>query len=242
MSKILEALENAQTDAHGGGPRSEEIGPRDGFVRDDPPVAAGQSRVSLDEEMVGLYQRLDALLPSGTTRTLEFIASREGEGTSTVAGEFARVSAARFKQRVLLLMMDVRSPAATPLGRGPEAGAPDAAEQAERRGRLDIAPLPPACLAVAYRGDSSEPAATWAHLRSAYDLILVDAPPATTSPQGLAVSRQVDGVVLVIEAEDTRWPVAERVRQSIERSGGRVLGVVLNKRRYHIPRWVYQRL
>jgi Mrp family chromosome partitioning ATPase len=73
-------------------------------------------------------------------------------------------------------------------------------------------------------------------------LILVDAPPATTSPQGLAVCRQVDGVVLVLAAEDTRRPVAERVKQSIERSGGRLLGIVLNKRQYHIPRCVYERL
>jgi Mrp family chromosome partitioning ATPase len=56
------------------------------------------------------------------------------------------------------------------------------------------------------------------------------------------VSRQVDGVVLVLAAEDTRWPVAERVKESIERSGGRVLGIVLNKRRYHIPPCIYRRL
>jgi len=49
-------------------------------------------------------------------------------------------------------------------------------------------------------------------------------------------------VVLVLAAEETRWPVAERVKDNIERSGGRVLGIALNKRRYHIPAFVYQRL
>jgi hypothetical protein len=32
------------------------------------------------------------------------------------------------------------------------------------------------------------------------------------------------------------------VKQSIERSGGRVLGVVLNKRQCHIPHFIYKRL
>ena len=242
MSKILKALEHAEADARegrywnlaaseGAGAHSSGVSGPDGF-----------SPVNLEEEMIGLHQRLDALLPEGPCRALEFIGSRDGEGTSTVIAEFARVSATRFGQRVLLLQSDRPERAGRGGGGEPDRTVADAAPVPAGSGTLDIAPLPPACLAVAHGGDSPGPAATWARLRSAYDLILVDAPPATTSPQGLAVSRQVDGVVLVIAAEDTRWPVAERVRQSIERSGGRVLGVVLNKRRYHIPRWVYQRL
>jgi Mrp family chromosome partitioning ATPase len=52
----------------------------------------------------------------------------------------------------------------------------------------------------------------------------------------------VDGVVLVVEAEKTRWPVAENVRDKIKGSGGNILGIVLNKRRYYIPEWVYKKL
>jgi Mrp family chromosome partitioning ATPase len=52
----------------------------------------------------------------------------------------------------------------------------------------------------------------------------------------------VDGVVLVVEAEKTRWPVAETVRDKIKNSGGNILGIVLNKRRYYIPDWIYNKL
>jgi Mrp family chromosome partitioning ATPase len=193
------------------------------------------SRVSMGEEMVALRQRIDALFPDQPSRAIEFIGSREGEGTSTVVGEFARVSAAQFGQRVLLLEMDPHGGGEGGPGLGPN-------DAVAGGGRLDIARLPQEFLAASPAADSPGPAATWQGLRAAYDLILVDAPPATTSSQGLTVSRQVDGVVLVLAAEDTRWPVAERVKESIERSGGRVLGIVLNKRQYHIPPCIYRRL
>jgi len=45
-----------------------------------------------------------------------------------------------------------------------------------------------------------------------------------------------------VEAERTRWEVAENARKSIKSGNGNVLGVVLNKRRYHIPNWLYKRL
>jgi Mrp family chromosome partitioning ATPase len=82
----------------------------------------------------------------------------------------------------------------------------------------------------------------WKKLKPRFDLILVDSPPATTSTDGLAMSSKVEGTVLVVEAEKTRWPVAENVRDRIKRSGGNILGMVLNKRKYYIPGFIYKRL
>jgi Mrp family chromosome partitioning ATPase len=73
-------------------------------------------------------------------------------------------------------------------------------------------------------------------------LILIDSPPATISSDGLAISKKVDGVVLVLEAENTRWPIVESVKSLIERNGGNLLGMVFNKRRYYIPDSIYRRL
>jgi Mrp family chromosome partitioning ATPase len=235
LEEILEALSHAPADA-----RAEEVRPEAAAAwRVTPHHAVSSSalfsRVSMGEEMVALRQRIDVLFPDHPNRAIEFIGSREGEGTSTVVDEFARVSATRFGQRVLLLELDPRGREERRHGLGSNGTVAGA-------GRLDIAPLPQEFLAASTAGGSPGPAATWRRLRAAYDLILVDAPPATTSPQGLAVSRQVDGVVLVLAAEDTRRPVAERVKQSIERSGGRVLGIVFNKRQYHIPPCIYRRL
>jgi Mrp family chromosome partitioning ATPase len=52
----------------------------------------------------------------------------------------------------------------------------------------------------------------------------------------------MDGVVLVLEADKTRKPVAENLKNQIVQNGGNLLGMVFNNRRYHIPEAVYRRL
>ncbi|MDH3602649.1 MAG: cobalamin biosynthesis protein CobQ, partial [Candidatus Tectomicrobia bacterium] len=67
-------------------------------------------------------------------------------------------------------------------------------------------------------------------------------PPVTVSADGLAIVRKVDGVVLVVEAENTRWPVVQSVKDRIIKARGNLLGIVFNKRQYHIPPFLYNRL
>jgi protein-tyrosine kinase len=49
-------------------------------------------------------------------------------------------------------------------------------------------------------------------------------------------------VVLVVEAEKTKWPVIQDVKEKLISHGGNILGIVFNKRRYYIPRWLYNRI
>lgn len=79
-------------------------------------------------------------------------------------------------------------------------------------------------------------------MRDQFDYIIVDAPPAHGFPETLAMASKVDGVILVIESGSTRQQVASKAKQRLESMGGKVLGVVLNKRRYHIPDFIYKRL
>ena len=50
------------------------------------------------------------------------------------------------------------------------------------------------------------------------------------------------GVVLVIEAEQTRFESAQRATRSLQQAQANLLGVILNKRPQHIPEWLYERL
>ena len=79
-------------------------------------------------------------------------------------------------------------------------------------------------------------------MRTKADWILIDAPPINASDDAIALAPMVDGVILVIKAEKTRWEVAQNARQRIESGKGKVIGVVLNERRFYIPGWLYQRL
>jgi Mrp family chromosome partitioning ATPase len=80
------------------------------------------------------------------------------------------------------------------------------------------------------------------HLRHHYDFVIIDAAAATASSNGFALARHVDGVILVVEAEYTRWPVVQNFKDRLIASGGNILGVVLNKRRYYIPSFLYKHL
>jgi len=80
------------------------------------------------------------------------------------------------------------------------------------------------------------------NLKKEFDLVLIDSSPLTLSPDGLAIASKVDGVILVVEAEKTRWQTVKKVRDNIAIVGGNILGVALNKRRYYIPQFIYKYL
>jgi Mrp family chromosome partitioning ATPase len=79
-------------------------------------------------------------------------------------------------------------------------------------------------------------------VRERFQYVIVDAPPIQGHPETLVLSRKADGVVLVIEAERTRKQTALWAKQQIHDVGGRLLGVVLNKRNQYIPNWLYKRM
>ncbi len=51
-----------------------------------------------------------------------------------------------------------------------------------------------------------------------------------------------DGVVLVVEARRLRWEVVSKAKQQLQQWNVNVLGVLLNKRRFPVPDWVYAAL
>ncbi len=79
-------------------------------------------------------------------------------------------------------------------------------------------------------------------LHDEYGLVVVDLPPATDSSVALAMAGLLAGVVLVVEAEQTRFESAQRASRSLQQAQANVLGVILNKRPQHIPEWLYERL
>jgi Mrp family chromosome partitioning ATPase len=205
-------------------------------------VSSEISQVDMDGEMVQLHHQLNALLPGNDHRIVQFIASHESEGTSTITHALAKVSAVRFGQRVLLLEMNQRDTNQQHRGVGTGSSRVELVCSQCDHTTLYVARMP-SHLAEGWREPNSTGSReTWSELRNEYDLIIVDSLSASTSPEALTISNQVDGVVLVLEAESTRWPVVQSIKERVERSNGRVLGIVFNKRREYIPQFVYNRL
>jgi hypothetical protein len=72
--------------------------------------------------------------------------------------------------------------------------------------------------------------------------VVIDLPAARSNSEALSLTHCVDGVILVLEAEVTRWEVARSAQRMLEDSGARILGAVLNKRRHLIPQQIYSKL
>jgi len=91
-------------------------------------------------------------------------------------------------------------------------------------------------------GAGQAPLRLEAAVRQRFDIILIDAPSISELPLVSSVGRFIDGVVLVVEAERTRWPVVQHAKEDFERRDATVLGVFLNRRRRYIPSAVYKLL
>lgn len=70
--------------------------------------------------------------------------------------------------------------------------------------------------------------AWWNKLRRAADWIIVDAPAIERSGAGLAIASQMDGVVLVVKADETSAEDLVALRREVEVHGGSIIGVVFN--------------
>ena len=79
-------------------------------------------------------------------------------------------------------------------------------------------------------------------MRESFDYVIVDAPPITVFSETRMLCNKVDGIILVLEFGKTRKQVAQKVKQELEAAGGNFLGLIINKRKYYIPKWIYDRL
>lgn len=194
-----------------------------------------------------LMTRVDAAFPPGRGRLVGFIASGDGEGTSSVARAYARGVSTHLRRRVLLL--DAGSPAIEPPSGG--VGSLVGMLTALAVHRSNLPPSASEGASGTFVEGTPEGISLWQllprtelwyALRENYDEIVVDLPSAARSRLGLAVAPYCDGVAVVLEAERTRAPVVENLVAHLRTVRARVLGAVMNRRRYHLPSPIYRLL
>ena len=71
---------------------------------------------------------------------------------------------------------------------------------------------------------------------------LIDCPALGASYEAEMLAPDVDGVVLVVEADRTKRDQIMRAKRTIEMANGKLLALVLNKRRHVVPEWIYRML
>ncbi len=81
-----------------------------------------------------------------------------------------------------------------------------------------------------------------ARWRSQFEYVLIDCPSLGWSGDANGVARLVDGIILVVEANRTRKQQLQHAERQLELAGGKLMGYILNKRRYLVPGWIFKRL
>ena len=74
--------------------------------------------------------------------------------------------------------------------------------------------------------------------KARFDLIVFDFPPAMPEEVSMAWTGVLDGMLLVIQSEQTVAAEARRARQTLLDCQAHLLGAVLNQHRCHLPRWL----
>jgi Mrp family chromosome partitioning ATPase len=179
---------------------------------------------------------------------VQLLASRSGEGTSSLARDLCLIAAREVGLRTILVDMDgsgrqqidwVRESHNLPFSLA---------------GSISVRPTSLTVLRVGAshfhvgepNGSQPVPVASWPGilklLRPRFDLVVVDSPAFARSFDGVFVAPHVDGTILVIEAEATKATQVQNLRDRVVEAGGKVVGTILNKRRFHIPEAVYERV
>lgn len=79
-------------------------------------------------------------------------------------------------------------------------------------------------------------------LGSRYRFVVIDGDAVYSAADTLVISTQVDGVIMVVRAEDTRWEVGQAAVQRLTQAGAKLVGSVFNRRKYYMPKWLYKNL
>lgn len=215
-------------------------------------LPGGLTLAQLGEHYEALKASVWVRSPEWDMKMLVFVGATAGCGVSTAAACFAEALASDSKSNVLLIDANLRSEREQAAGFEREevgtsfwsaiSGAKGPLVPLPGLGNLYVLPRGPAFPRPSLLFQSAAFDEFLRNAKQRFDHVVFDAPPLRGHPESLVLSRWADGVILVVEAERTRKRTALWARQQIETAGGNLLGVVLNKRRFHIPDWLYRML
>jgi len=84
--------------------------------------------------------------------------------------------------------------------------------------------------------------ASWSRLdaflqqaRKRFDFILIDGPSVAAGVEPLTLGQMADGILLVVAADQTQRATLVTARNLIQKNGGRIVGVILNKIPKYLP-------
>jgi Mrp family chromosome partitioning ATPase len=187
-------------------------------------------------------------------KVVQCIAARSGEGASSVARDFALIAARVSNLRVLLLDLDppgrnqaetLRARQAAMSATAPVVQLLPGQVQSGSGAQLAVLKFEGAgALVSEVQGGWPGAAPIWHGaielLRASFNLIVVDSSSLDSGFEGITLAREMDANLIVVQAESTRAAVAQNLRDQLLEVGAPIAGVVLNRRQFHIPKFIYR--
>lgn len=205
------------------------------------------------EEFHRLDQRLSQEEPK-PNRVVQFTGSRFGEGVTSVVLAFAYyLSEVHGPGKVLAVEANLRRPGFHQILKIPtdhclasvlheQSSVESAVQEAPDLGFsvivADCAPVDDGD--ALHKAVPQQLTTLLTTLRESFDYVLVDSSPVGKVVDAAILSKYVDGVVVVVEANMTRQEVLENTIKTLRNNRAHLLGIVLNKRDLHIPKWLYR--
>jgi len=210
---------------------------------------------TLPPELADQYAKARQSIANGDPqkiKTLAIVSSTHAEGTTTVAAQLAISLAADPKQPVLLVDANFRKPDLHRRFQVPQDGGLSNLLLGEGDFAALLKPTPVKNLFLMTSGKGVSDPAEFIKMTDLeeklirpavkFNCILIDCPPVNTCPEATLLASHSDGTVLVVQAGETRREVVLEARQRMAQAKVNLLGVVLNKRKYYIPNFVYGKL
>lgn len=204
-----------------------------------------------DDEIMKLVHRV-FILP-GTAKAPRVVALcgvDQGAGCSWVCARTSEVLAGQTSGTVCAVDANLRSPSLDGHFRiGKSAGFADAMKDSQPLSEYARRVRPNNLWVLTAGTISGEPNGSlnparlqekFSELRSQFDYVLVDTPPADSYADALLLGQMTDGIILVVGSNLTRRESALIAKESFDAAGIPVIGAVLNKRTFPIPEALYR--
>lgn len=79
-------------------------------------------------------------------------------------------------------------------------------------------------------------------LGASFDFVILDLPPVLDSTETGLMAQGANGLLLVIEQKYLKWEIVEHGVELLKNKGVNVLGTVINRREFALPKLIYDRL
>jgi capsular exopolysaccharide synthesis family protein len=199
-----------------------------------------------------ILTRLRTQHPGKSIKTIMFTGTAHGGGATTTAVNFAKTLVRNNEVKVLLIDANMRTPNLRELFNiNNDNGLTDVVVNNDTKPFKVINFEGSYLFVLATGGNYIGPVGLFeskrfddflSNARDEFDYVILDSAPLPSFAEARVLCEKVDGVILVVEFGKIRRQVALRAKKELEDAGARILGVVLNKRKYYIPQWIYRRL